>query len=313
MAVAAVARAARARSGRSVWKAPLCRSAPTRCLSLGLGGTRARLGGGRVYPHRVERASVGGLGRPGLPVVDRSGSEASGPDSADSHPDHVARDHYVDSVRPEFSCAQTSRTPGLTVAWAASTLASLDSSGDHVSEDAPSLIGEIAVGSPLTAEPVLLDSDATLNWLILDGRSQPTAQLPGPGGGKASTRTETWQLTIERQRFSWRLLATVQSTNRMVAAASPALGPNSFKLCFYTRSRGESLTLRLSRGFLSGTWTLRQRRTQLATISPRPASNYEIHVKQVPAGLCESVPLVTLLALHTVLIDSSLPRVMGGG
>jgi hypothetical protein len=101
--------------------------------------------------------------------------------------------------------------------------------------------GNISYGDLFDVYPVARDPDwagigaIRDHWLILDSTDRAAALVPPVGGGRAQTREERWDLTVEHRRFGWLIAAHSGGSGRLVATARPALRPRAYKLEVYPR------------------------------------------------------------------------------
>jgi hypothetical protein len=195
--------------------------------------------------------------------------------------------------------------------------------------DAPPEFVEIGVGEPLFAHAVIgAGADRAVareDWLVSDPDDRLVALVPGPGGREARTRNASYVLDMGRQRVGWNVLIRVAGTSRAAAIASPTFGPASYKLQSSDSRRRTST--RLSRRWMGADWRLRSQRKLLLSITPvnihpvtgthgrlrpdaRRMSGYRIVLAE--RGMKEiSLDLALILALHTVLLDGTIPTLRG--
>jgi hypothetical protein len=174
---------------------------------------------------------------------------------------------------------------------------------------------EIAFGAVFDVTPIVGIPDwggiAALryHWLIFDADGRDVALVP-ESAGTAWTSTARWELTVERRRFGWRLAAYSHESGQPVATASPAIRPTSYRLELNPESN-RAISLRL---ISKRNWILRLQGQQIAEISRRRGGgrwDYTVELtsrppRQLPADL------VTVLAVHCVLVDRAMPNVGAG-
>src|SRR6202035_212118 len=137
---------------------------------------------------------------------------------------------------------------------------------------------------------------------------RPVATIPTLGAGVARTRSESWQLSVERHRLSWRIVARSEATDQAIATAAPSVIQNSYILRLAGTVRRQARSFRLRRAWIRGGWRLAERRKQFVSIRRSGTDGYEMRVGPPSPPAHIPVPLICLLALYAVIAESAVAR-----
>jgi hypothetical protein len=104
-------------------------------------------------------------------------------------------------------------------------------------------------------------------YVIQDAEARPVAFLPDQLGGEVRTRTERWQVAVERRRHGWAVTARHAANGALGGEISMRWRPNVYELCVGSDARYE-----LKKAIqLRSTWTLLTGRTRIARLATTSA------------------------------------------
>lgn len=165
---------------------------------------------------------------------------------------------------------------------------------------------------------------AAARYLVEDEDGALVALLPQVNTSAMVTKSERWQVGVERHAHRWKVVARTDPGSHAVGYAYPRWWPDSYKLQVGGRS---TYTLRMS--WLTGVWRLRRRGATIARLrsgpirSREPGRPYSVTSGIYPASIelardrtgVQQLPLLIGLALGAIKCESEMgmPDVARGG
>ncbi len=158
-----------------------------------------------------------------------------------------------------------------------------------------------------SGEEFRMDLDLADNrYVVRDSDGRIVALLPMGVGGEVYTRTDRWNIKVERHNVSWAVVAqTVEGVE--VGGITEGLIPDSHKLWV-----GSDTVYHVTDNPLNGNWSIKDGHAHIARLTNLTLSSSTITTLDQPADPA-SLSLAIILMLELIKAESSIPGVAAYG
>jgi hypothetical protein len=143
-------------------------------------------------------------------------------------------------------------------------------------------------------------------YVVKDSGGHIVALLPMGLGGEVFTRTDNWNIKVERHNVSWAVVAHTIPDGAEAGGIAEGLLPGH-KLWI-----GADVAYHVSENPLDGTWSLKEGHTHIARLTNITVEGCTITTLEPPNDPT-TLSLAILLTLELIKAESSIPGAAGGG
>jgi hypothetical protein len=143
-------------------------------------------------------------------------------------------------------------------------------------------------------------------YVVKDSGGRIVALLPMGLGGEVYTRTDRWEMELERRNVSWAVVAHTIPDGVEVGGLAEGLIPGH-KLWI-----GADTVYHVTSNPLTGTWHIKDGHVHLVELTNLTVEGCTITTLEPPSDPT-TLPLAILLTLELIKAESSIPGASGGG
>jgi len=144
-------------------------------------------------------------------------------------------------------------------------------------------------------------------YVVKDSDGRIVALLPMGVGGEVFTRTDRWNLKVERHNLSWAVVAHTADDGVEVGGIAEGLIPDSHKLWI-----GTDTVYHVTENPLNASWSIKDGHAHLVTLTNLTLSSSTITTLNEPTDPA-TLALAIILTLELIKAESSIPGVGAGG